>query len=118
MPDWMMVLLGSLIAATPGVYAIVSSRQKVKAEAAQIVSDTAVKLLAPLQARIDRLEALIVRLETKVARLESENQELSRQVREFRELIRRLWLLVIANDIKADANLAAAVEKALGETKA
>jgi len=115
MPDWLLILLGGLAGNIVGIYAIISGRHKIKAEAEKIkadasetVSDTAVKLLAPMQARIDRLE-------TRLTQVETENESLARQVREFRELIRRLWILVVANDIKADANLAAAVEKALGD---
>ena len=91
MPDWLVTVIVGLIAASPGVYAIVAGRRKVEAEASKILSDAAVGMLKPLQERIDRLEALVLRLEAKVVALEADNEELSRQVREFRDLIRSLW---------------------------
>ena len=128
MPDWLMVLIGSLIAASPGVYAIIAGRQKIKAEASKIVTDTAVGLLAPLQTRIDRLETVITKLEAKVERLENENEELARQVREFRDLIRALWegVLILTKQLDSHGIPTAwnvnqyrkLVERALGEPQA
>ena len=127
MPDWLMVLLGAMIGAVPGVYAIIAGRHKVKAEASRIVTDTAVGLLAPLQARIDRLEAMVVRLEEKVQQLESDNDELSRQVREFRALIRSLWegVLILSQQLESQGITPAwdqkqyqkAVERVLGDIR-
>jgi hypothetical protein len=114
MPDWLVVLLGAFLGSAPGVYAIVASRQKLKAEASKIVTDTAVGLLKPLQDRIDRVE-----------QLESANDELTRQVREFRDLIRSLWegVLILSQQLNSH-NIPYAwdlkqyrrvVEKALGD---
>ena len=127
MPDWAITVVVGLIAAGPGVYAIVVGRHKVKAEASKILSDTAVGLLRPLQERIDRLEVLILRLEAKVAALEADNEELSRQVREFRDLIRSLWegVAILTRQLQTRGIPAAwnieqyraVVEKALGDTR-
>lgn len=127
MADWLITFIVGAIAATPGIYAIIAGRQKIKAEASKIVTDTAVGLLAPLQTRIDRLEALIVKLEAKVARLEAENESLARQVREFRDLIRSLWegVVILTQQLNSH-NIPTAwnvnqyrrlVEKALGENQ-
>ena len=63
MVDWVVVLIAAALGALPGIYAIIAGRHKVKAEASRIVTDTAVGLLAPLQARIDRIETMVVKLE-------------------------------------------------------
>ena len=127
MVDWVVVLIAAVLGALPGVYAIISGRHKVKAEAARIVSDTAVGLLKPLQARIDRLETMVVKLEEKVQQLESDNDELSRQVREFRALIRSLWegVLILSQQLESQGITPAwdqkqyqkAVEKVLGDIR-
>jgi chromosome segregation ATPase len=117
MSDGLIVLIGALLGAVPGFYAILSGRTKVKAEAASIVSDTAMRLIAPLQERIDKLEG-------RVARLEEENELLRAQVREFKQLIRALWEggLILSKQLESRGSpLAwdprkwrAQVEKALG----
>ena len=127
MTDWLVVLLAAVLGALPGVYAIVAGRQKIKAEASKIVSDTAVGLLKPLQERIDRLEALVVKLEDKVAKLEEDNDALTQQVREFRDLIRSLWegVLILSQQLLSKGITPAwdqrqyqrVVEKVLGDIR-
>jgi hypothetical protein len=45
MPEWAITVLGMLVAALPGLYAIRSQQKKVNAEATQKVADAAVGLL-------------------------------------------------------------------------
>ena len=96
MPDGLIVIIGALLGAIPGIYAILAGRSKVKAEASQIVSDTAMRLIAPLQERIDRLERQVVKLE-------AQNDELEAQVHEFKELIRTLWagVLILSRQLES-----------------
>jgi outer membrane murein-binding lipoprotein Lpp len=117
----MIVLIGALISALSGVFAVYAGRHKARADASDILSGAAAKLVVPMQARIDKLEA-------RVAKLESQNEALTQQVREFRDLIRALW--AIASDLttqlleeghcprRSIAEYEAFVKRALGDTTA
>ena len=116
MPDWLQVLVGSLLASiVPLIVALTGRRKinaestKLKAEAADIVSDTAVQLIEPLRKQIAELEKRVTQLECEnrmlksenahfaatVERLRSENATFIAVVGKFRDLIRALWEGVI-----------------------
>ena len=120
MPEWIITVIIGVIAAAPGVYAVMAGRHKAQAESSQIVTDTAVRLLAPLEARIKVLEARVAKLETenevletqarefraRVARLEQENAALLAEVREFKVRVAKLeeeneGLMLQAREFKA-----------------
>lgn len=93
MPEWLIILLGGIIASSPGIYAIFANRRKIKAEAAQIVSDAAAGMVTRMQNRLDRVEKRLEKLETKNAMLEAKVQELKAELNNLRDVLRELWIV-------------------------
>lgn len=120
MDSWMLQVMGALLAAAPGIVALVMSRNKLKAEgvklraeATNILSDAAIQLVEPLQKRVTALEARVACLETENDTLRTKVHQFEEQVREFRALIRALWegALMLTRQLK-DRKIAPAWELA------
>ena len=132
MDSWILQLLGAALAATPGIVALIMSRQKLReegaklrAEATNILGDAAIQLVEPLQKRVTALEARVACLEAENDSLRTKVHQFEEQVREFRALIRALWegAMMLTRQLK-DRKIAPAweltryrelVEQALGE---
>jgi len=91
MDSWVWQVLGALLAAAPGIAALIAGRQKLRAEASNILSDAAIQLVEPLQKRVTALEARVACLEAENDTLRTKVHQFEEQVREFRALIRALW---------------------------
>ena len=102
MAEWL-VILTALIAALPGVYAVVSGRRKSRAEAADTISDAAVQLVEPLKcenvalrAQVAALRAELDALRTEVETLRTDNATLRTEVTQLRSDNETLRLAIAA----------------------
>lgn len=87
-----------VIAAVPGIYAIISSNRKHKADAAKIYTEISLSLIAPLRAKVVELEVRIQHMQTSfeieraawVARIEESDQLILELLEIYSELLRGL----------------------------
>ena len=79
-------------------------------------ADMLVGIIGILRGEIDRLSVRLGALEKRVTALELENRGLRQMVDQFRDLVRRLWTIVIDNGLDADMDLAVAVAEALEDS--
>jgi predicted RNase H-like nuclease (RuvC/YqgF family) len=103
-PEWVVTVIIGVLAAAPGIYAVMVGRHKANADASQVVTDTAVRLLAPLEARIKVLEARVAKLEEENEALETQAREFKATIQEFRELVTALWEGVVILSQQLDCN--------------
>lgn len=89
--DWI-VILTAVIAAAPGVYAILQGRRKIHAEAADSISDAAIQLVEPLrsanvalQQQVEKMRAELDTLRSEVDVLRTENATLRGDVMQLRD---------------------------------
>ena len=92
MGDGWLVIVTALIAAAPGIYAIIAGRRKTGAEAADSISDAAVQLVEPLRCenqalrkQVDSMRAELDALRSEVDILRTENATLRGDVSQLRE---------------------------------
>ena len=88
------------------------------AQAEDVEAGTLVSIICILRGELDRLSARLASLEKRVTALELENRGLRQMVDQFRDLVRRLWTIVIDNGLDADMDLAVAVAEALEDSTA
>ena len=87
-------------------------------QAEDVEAGTLGSIICILRGELDRLSARLASLEERVTALELENRGLRQMVDQFRDLVRRLWTIVIDNGLDADMDLAVAVAEALEDSTA
>ncbi|MEV4628839.1 hypothetical protein AB0J90_21480 [Micromonospora sp. NPDC049523] len=102
-PPWIQILLSvvGLLGGTGGVTAIATvalQRRKFRADAAEVLTDTALTLVDPLKTRVGELEAEIQRARRQAAVASREIRELRDAVQELTALIRRWQRAIFAAD--------------------
>lgn len=102
-PPWIQILLSvvGLLGGTGGVTAIATvalQRRKFRADAADVLTDTALTLVDPLKTRVAELEAETQRARRQAASASREIRELRAAVQEMTDLIRRWQRAIFAND--------------------
>lgn len=88
-------VLGSIAAARLTVWA---ERKKTEADAAQVITDTALNLITPLRAEVEKISQENCSLEGKLASMEAEIIRLRRQVNAKDQRIQQLEALVKERD--------------------
>jgi regulator of replication initiation timing len=89
MSDWTPLIV-ALIAALPGLYALISQSRKDNAEAVDAISHAAAQLVGPLKIENKELRERLAALEAENEALKAENQRLEQQFGELRELLHRV----------------------------
>ncbi|WP_329108576.1 hypothetical protein OG792_07940 [Micromonospora sp. NBC_01699] len=102
-PPWVQILLSAvgLLGGTGGVTAIATvalQRRKFRADAADVLTDTALTLVDPLKTRVAELEAETKRARRQAADASREIRELRAEVQEMTDLIRRWQRAIFASD--------------------
>lgn len=90
MTEGIWIALIGLVAAAFGSLGLWVGRRKLKAEAAEIVTETALSLVAPLSSRVQALEIEVKQLRTENKRLESCIEDLEEQNKKLRTRVREL----------------------------
>jgi chromosome segregation ATPase len=86
MNDWTPLIV-ALIAALPGLYALISQSRKDNAEAVDAISQAAAQLVGPLKVENKELRERLAALEAENQKLKAENERLEQQFCELRELL-------------------------------
>jgi regulator of replication initiation timing len=86
MNDWTPLIV-ALIAALPGLYALVSQSRKDNAEAVDAISQAAAQLVGPLKIENKELRERLAALEAENEALKAENRRLEQQFGELRDLL-------------------------------
>lgn len=102
-PPWIQILLSvvGLLGGTGGITAIAAvalQRRKFRADAADVLTDTALTLVDPLKTRVAELEAETQRARRQAATANREIRELRAAVQEMTDLIRRWQRAIFASD--------------------
>ena len=93
--QWILSVVVALLAAG-GTYATLRvNRPKIQAEAAAALTDTAMKLLAALQEKVDDMEDLVGKQATKVVTLEEHIDKLETELNDIRLWAQMLWAQVV-----------------------
>lgn len=106
-PGWLQILLSAigLLGGTGGVVAaaaVLVQRRKLKADAADVISDAAVGLVAPLKARIAELEADAVTARRGMAAANGELDRLKDSMRDLTRMMLRLRTEILSPDANLD----------------
>ena len=86
MGDWTPLIV-ALIAAIPGLYALLSQSRKDNAEAVDAISQAAAQLVVPLKGENKELRVRLGAVEVENKELKTENEQLQTQFAELREII-------------------------------
>ncbi|MGW4465378.1 hypothetical protein [Micromonospora sp. NPDC004704] len=102
-PPWIQILLSvvGLLGGTGGVTAIATvalQRRKFRADAAEVLTDTALTLVDPLKTRVAELEAETQRARRQAAVASREIGELRDAVQQMTDLLRRWQRAIFATD--------------------
>jgi alkylation response protein AidB-like acyl-CoA dehydrogenase len=102
-PPWVQILLSAIgiVGGTGGIAAVATvllQRRKFKADAADVLTDTALTLVQPLKLRVAELEAETVVARQQVEKAAREVSDLRAAVRETTAMIRRWRAAILAPD--------------------
>ena len=86
MGDWTPLIV-ALVAALPGLYALLSQSRKDNAEAVDAISQAAAQLVVPLKEENKELRLLLAAVEGENKALRAENDRLQTQFSELREIL-------------------------------
>jgi len=102
-PPWVQILLSAIgiVGGTGGIAAVATvllQRRKFKADAADVLTDTALTLVQPLKLRVAELEAETIGARQQVEKAAREVSDLRAAVREATAMIRRWRSAILAPD--------------------